>query len=197
MRSVEQDFAYQPGFLSPVQSQTLLKALLQAPIWNQPSIQVFGHWHPIPRLQAWMGDVHYRYAGLTLPPTPWHPQVQQLREHLSTHLQQPFNSVLLNLYRSGQDKMGWHADDEPELDRTAAIASISLGAMRAFHLRHQGHSRSHSKIWLEDGSLLIMRPGSQQHWQHALPASRRCQAPRINLTFRHINICPPHHKDLP
>ena len=27
----------------------------------------------------------------------------------------PFNSVLLNYYRSGQDAMGWHSDDEPEL----------------------------------------------------------------------------------
>jgi len=39
----------------------------------------------------------------------------------------PFHSVLINLYRDGDDRMGWPCDDEPELDPSAPIASLSLG----------------------------------------------------------------------
>ena len=46
-----------------------------------------------------------------------------------------FNSVLLNLYRDGQDSMGWHSDDESELGPAPAIASLSLGEPRRFLLR--------------------------------------------------------------
>ena len=42
-----------------------------------------------------------------------------------------FNAVLVNGYRDGQDAMGWHRDNEKEID-TSCIASLSLGAGRTF-----------------------------------------------------------------
>ena len=49
---------------------------------------------------------------------------------------QEFNCVLVNLYRDGKDSNGWHADNEPELGKNPAIASLSLGATRRFDLKH-------------------------------------------------------------
>jgi alkylated DNA repair dioxygenase AlkB len=39
---------------------------------------------------------------------------------------------------------------------------------------------------LEDGSVLLMQPPTQEFWQHSLTKTKRPVAPRINLTFRAI-----------
>ena len=98
----------------------------------------------------------------------------------------PFNSVLLNLYRDGQDSMGWHSDAEPELGRNPVIASVSLGAVRRFVLRHKKRKEQHLALELEPGSVLVMAGALQHHWRHALPKTRQVVGPRINLTFRLI-----------
>jgi alkylated DNA repair dioxygenase AlkB len=48
-----------------------------------------------------------------------------------------YNSCLLNLYHDGEEGMGWHADNEKELDLSSGIASISLGATRKFLFKHR------------------------------------------------------------
>jgi alkylated DNA repair dioxygenase AlkB len=95
----------------------------------------------------------------------------------------PFNAVLANYYRNGQDSMGWHSDDEPEMD-TDLIASVTFGGARAFKFRSKQSGQVIS-INLLDRSLLLMHH-MQKDWQHALPKTRRNNQPRINLTFRRI-----------
>jgi alkylated DNA repair dioxygenase AlkB len=82
--------------------------------------------------------------------------------------------------------MGWHCDDEKELDAQSPIASLSLGASRKFALRHKRDKKTTSLI-LENGSALIMYPPTQQFWQHALLKTKTSHTFRINLTFRKIN----------
>jgi len=79
--------------------------------------------------------------------------------------------------------LGWHSDDESELGEHAAIASVSLGAERRFDLRHKG-TKEKISLFLEHGSLLLMRGTTQEHWQHQAPKSLKVAGPRINLTFR-------------
>ncbi len=150
---------------------------------------MFGRSVAIPRLQAFMGDdqISYRYSGLNLITKPWHPAVLELRNLLKAETGIEFNVVLLNLYRNGQDSMGWHSDDEPELGDNPVIASISLGAKRRFLLRSTDKSNPEkSELALNSGSLLWMGTGVQQNWQHSLPKTKVCHQPRINLTFRRI-----------
>jgi alkylated DNA repair dioxygenase AlkB len=148
-----------------------------------------------PRLTAWYGDAtaRYSYSGLDLTPQPWTPALLALRTQVEQATGVTFNSVLLNLYRTGQDSMGWHADDEPELGPEPVIASISLGATRRFRLRPR-HSQQlpHAPLGLDlpSGSLLVMRGTTQQHWQHAVPKTARPVGPRLNLTFRTIHAQP-------
>ena len=170
--------------------------------WQQPLVTVYGRQHPTPRLVCWVADpgCTYRYSGLEQAITPWTPELSQLRELLELELGVRFNSLLLNRYRDGADRMGWHADDEPELDPTAPIASLSLGACRSLRFRPKppGRSRPGSvagpsgsgsaqapfAVELADGDLLVMDPPTQRHWQHALPVRARVSSERINLTFR-------------
>jgi alkylated DNA repair dioxygenase AlkB len=83
--------------------------------------------------------------------------------------------------------MGWHSDDEKELNNSAPIASVSLGARRKFAFRHK-QDKTTSSLFLENGSLLIMHPPIQEHWQHALLKTKIAIGPRINLTFRQIRL---------
>jgi alkylated DNA repair dioxygenase AlkB len=52
--------------------------------------------------------------------------------------------VLANLYRDGNDTMGWHSDDEPELGAQPIIASLSLGATRKFVLKSRAPAATSS-----------------------------------------------------
>jgi alkylated DNA repair dioxygenase AlkB len=94
--------------------------------------------------------------------------------------------VLLNLYRDGQDSMGYHADDEKELGETPLIASLSLGDERVFKLRHKTRKTT-LDIVLGHGDLLVMAGALQQYWQHCVPKTKQLKTARINLTFRKIN----------
>lgn len=95
-------------------------------------------------------------------------------------------------YRNGDDYMGEHRDDEPELEGNVPIASISLGQCRDFIFKHADARRtgplkrsiSPVKLLLEHGSLLMMNPPSNQFWYHSLPKRKNCPGVRINLTFR-------------
>jgi len=92
--------------------------------------------------------------------------------------------MLLNLYRDGQDTMGWHSDDEKSLGENPQIASVSLGASRKFVLREKNNRKNKHSMVLEDGSLLLMLGETQKLWQHSLPRTKVSMNSRINLTFR-------------
>lgn len=183
------DVSLAPHFLAPAEAAALLAELTAAVPWRHEPIKLFGKDVLQPRLTAWYGDAGagYRYSGLQLQPIPWLPALQELRQRVQAAAGATFNSALLNLYRHGQDSMGWHADDEPELGPNPVIASLSLGATRRFRLRPRpGASFTHAPISLElgSGSLLLMQGETQYHWQHAVPKTARPTEPRLNLTFR-------------
>ncbi len=98
-----------------------------------------------------------------------------------------FNSCLLNLYHNGGEGMAWHSDAEKDLKKNGAIGSMSFGAERKFVFKHKETKESVSVI-LEHGSLLVMKDTTQTHWLHQLPAMKRITRPRINLTFRTIQL---------
>ncbi|MGQ7248446.1 alpha-ketoglutarate-dependent dioxygenase AlkB family protein [Halomonas sp. V046] len=179
---------YAPDFLAADEADRLLAELTRALPWHQPRLRLYGREHPIPRQQVWMGDSAYRYSGKTFTPTPWHPSVRQLRDHLERSLASQagtwrFNSVLLNRYRDGTDRMGWHSDDEPQLGPTPCIAAVTLGVPRPLRFRFKDRSASAFNVWLEHGSLLLMGAGVQERLEHAL-LPRKIEGERLNLTFR-------------
>ena len=183
------DFHYIPHFLPAPEAAALLHELLENVAWEQRSIRLFGQQFPQPRLTAWYGEAEARYAysGLVWEPQPWLPALARLRQRLEAATGHAFNSALLNRYRTGQDSMGWHADDEPELGPAPAIASLSLGAVRRFRLRPRpGTAGAAFGLDLAPGSLLLMHPGAQARWQHALPKTARPVDERLNLTFRWV-----------
>lgn len=183
--SLPPGFELWPGFLPPAEQEEAFSALLAEVPFTRPMVRLFGRWRPSPRLACWMGEASYRYSGVRYEPVPWTPTVLRLRHRIEAALSASFNGVLINLYRDGQDSMGWHADDEPELGPEPLIASLSLGAARPFALRPRPRGPI-LRLLLPPGSLLVMSGRSQRDFLHALPARGGLRAPRLNLTFRRI-----------
>ncbi|MFL0809163.1 MAG: alpha-ketoglutarate-dependent dioxygenase AlkB [Agarilytica sp.] len=168
----------------------ILKAELD---WQQPTTTVFGKTQKIPRLQAWYGDEGkaMRYSGQSFMPTAWHPSLIALKAEIETEARHKFNSVLANMYRNGNDSVGWHADDEKELGDKPIIASLSLGESRRFCLKPKNDRLPNGevnkiRVDLASGDLLVMKGDTQRFWQHAVLKAPGVIAPRINLTFRKI-----------
>lgn len=186
------DIAYYPNFIDD--HEPLFQALLDEVEWQQDEILMYGKPMLIPRLNAWYGDsdAHYGYSGIALAPKPWSPTLLQLKDQLQAKLACQFNSVLVNLYRDGNDSVSWHSDDEPELGTQPLIASLSFGASRRFSMRARFPERalfaekSTTHIELLPGSLLVMAGDTQGNWQHQVAKTRKRVGPRINLTFRNI-----------
>jgi alkylated DNA repair dioxygenase AlkB len=180
------EVSFSPEWLTALESQALFATLLAAVSWGQGSVSLFGRAMLEPRLTAWYGDADYTYSGRTVRAAPWSPEMAELCDRVSRAAGASFNAVLLNLYRDGNDSVGWHSDDEPELGANPTIASISLGAPRRFVLApKQGGATTH-RFELGPGSLLVMSGACQQSYRHAVPKTSRPIGPRINLTFRHI-----------
>lgn len=182
------EWVYRPQFLAAEPAAQLMDRLVREIPWSLHKIRIFGRWVNEPRRTAWFGDpgAVYTYSGITMKPAPWTEELQRVRRAVESACDTEFNSVLLNLYGDGQDSMGWHADDEPELGRNPSIASLSLGAARRFCLKHRTLPDERREIPLAHGSLLLMKGALQHHWLHSLPKTTKVATPRLNLTFRKI-----------
>jgi alkylated DNA repair dioxygenase AlkB len=174
---------YEEGFFDRHEADRLFETLRLTVSWRQE----VSRGKPFPRLTAWYADpgFTYSYSGVTHQPEPWTPELQEIRRRVEAASGADFNSLLLNYYRTGQDSIGFHADDEPELGRNPVIASVSFGAVRDFILKHK-KTRQKLTLPLAHGSLLIMAGTCQHFWIHSLPKRAGDIDQRINLTFRRI-----------
>ncbi|GAB2860152.1 alpha-ketoglutarate-dependent dioxygenase AlkB [Pseudoduganella ginsengisoli] len=168
---------------------TVMQRLIDETAWRAESITLYGKTMLQPRLSAWHGDpdARYTYSGTTFEPQPFTPLQLDIKQAVEAATGLAFNSVLLNYYRNEQDSMGFHSDDERELGRNPAIASVSFGDPRTFILKHKTMPKT-VKIALGNGSLLLMAGALQHHWRHGINKEKTQRGARISLTFRKIVI---------
>ena len=180
-------FSYQSRALCAQKSLDLFYFLQKNLNWQQPEVTVYAKTGPIPRLQCFISDhnIEYGYSNSRLVVEPWPEVLLAMRKRLERHLSQPFNSLLVNYYRDGNDTMGWHSDDEIELGHKPTIVCITLGAERVLKIKHKASNKV-TDLTLGSGSCLVMSGNSQRDYQHAVPKRARLHHPRISLTFRYI-----------
>lgn len=177
-----------PAFLNREDSDEFFSRLLKGVKWKQEKIRMYGKVVNIPRSTAWYGDTdkEYTYSGIKLKPIDWTNDLLSIKKAVEERTKTVFSSVLLNLYRNGDDSVAWHSDDEEELGMNPTIASVSLGSSRTFRLRHLEDKSLIRTVELTHGSLLIMQGETQHKWEHEIPKKKSVIRPRINLTFRAI-----------
>jgi alkylated DNA repair dioxygenase AlkB len=177
-----------PGFLAQTEADRLFRFLLDHISWQQQSIRIFGRSVMQPRLTASFADegVSYVYSGIALASETWNPELADLKRRIEKATGCTFNTALLNLYRDGNDSMGWHRDNERELGPEPVVASLSLGATRRFLLREYHNKSNRIAVELSHGSLLLMRGECQEYWEHSVPKTKSVTEERINITFRQV-----------
>lgn len=176
---------YDSAFFDAIEADELFASLTDTVPW----VQERGGFRPFPRLTAFVADagVDYRYSGVTHHGEGWPAELAAIKARIEAASAATFNSLLLNRYRDGQDSIGFHADDEPELGPDPIVASISLGAVREFVLKHRT-TKETRKLQLAPGSLLVMGGTCQRFWLHGVPKTTQPVGERINLTFRYIYL---------
>ena len=183
------DILFLPTLFDKTESDHLFRDLMEGIRWNQETIKYYGKEINLPRLTAWYGDkgISYTYSHISNSPHPWTPTLIYIKDRIEGIAKTKFNSVLLNLYRDGNDGVSWHQDNEKELGEEPVIGSVSFGQTRRFQLRHRTKKDlGRIDIDLTNGSFLIMKGKTQQFWQHQIPKTAKPVKPRINLTFRSI-----------
>lgn len=183
------EIEFYPYFFNGSESQIFMAILKNEIAWQQDKMSMYGKEVNLPRLTAWYGenDKNYSFSGITLKPLYWTGILLQIKKAIETVETTNFNSVLLNLYRNGQDSINWHTDAEKELGKNPIIASVSFGETRKFQLKHRyNKDLDNVNIDLLNGSLLIMKGETQHFWLHQIPKTTKVIGERINLTFRTI-----------
>ncbi|TLF43132.1 alpha-ketoglutarate-dependent dioxygenase AlkB family protein [Maribacter aurantiacus] len=182
------DIRYYPNFIPSKIADTYFKKLRSETPWQQDDIKVFGKFYAQPRLTALYGNNGrpYSYSNITMKPHRFSKVLLEIKSEIEKYVSPEFTTCLLNLYRDGKDSNGWHADNEKELGKNPVIASVSLGAERMFHLKHNIDPSAKHKMILEHGSLLVMQGETQHTWKHQIPKTAKPIGERINLTFRII-----------
>jgi alkylated DNA repair dioxygenase AlkB len=187
----DSDICYLPTLDLPRTPDEILHHLITHTPWRQDEITVWNKRYQQPRLVGWYGDPGsaYTYSGITLTPLPWTDLLLDIKKQVEKVAAITFNSVLLNYYRDNNDSMGFHSDDEPELGKKPVIASLSLGEERTFILKHKTNKLTKPfRLRLASGSLLLMKGTTQKHWKHGIAKEAHQSGPRINLTFRRIEL---------
>ena len=179
-------FRWLPGWIEPGEARRLLEILLVEIPWEGHAVTIAGRKVPVPRRVAYYGPFPYAYSGIVHPARVLPPVIAALRDRVEDVTTRPFNTVLMNLYRSGSDSVSWHSDDDYPHGGHPAVASLSLGETRRFRIAHKRRPGERYAIDLTAGGLLLMDGSSQLDYRHALPKSTKAVGARINLTFRHM-----------
>jgi len=164
-------------------------SLLNTIEWKNDQAVIYGKLIITKRKVAWYGDndFEYTYSNTTKRALSWTTELLELKSIAEEKTGEKFNSCLLNLYHNGDEGMAWHSDAEKDLKKNGAIGSLSFGAERKFAFKHKQTKDAISLI-LEHGSLLVMKDTTQTNWLHRLPPTKLITKPRINLTFRTIDL---------
>ncbi len=178
---------YYGKLMSASDANAMAQALLDRIEWRNDEAVIYGKRIITKRKVAWYGEeaFSYTYSNTTKTALPWTPELLFLKNLAEKHSGETYNSCLLNLYHDGSEGMAWHSDGEKDLRKNGAIASLSFGAERKFCFKHK-KSGEKIDVFLEAGSLLVMKGETQTHWLHRLPPTTKVHQPRINLTFRTI-----------
>jgi alkylated DNA repair dioxygenase AlkB len=181
------------NFLPAAEATKLFNLLEEKCAWERRQTSFHS---AVPRDEAYYGEpgTNYTYSRRAYKPLEWIPELLSLKARVDHATpasayanlglpKLPYNAVLCNLYRNGNDSVGWHADAEPEMG--PVIASVSLGAQRLFRFKALNGAVVFAER-LPHGSLFIMAGETQKNLKHEVPKEPRVIQPRINLTFRRI-----------
>ena len=168
---------------------SMVTLLLSNGVLQSRAFKMFGKTCKQPRKSCNLG-ANYKYSGIVQSseaiPEEMHDLLERLGEIADVDYSSLINrvAIVVNYYAGGEDNIGWHADDEPCIDQSYPIVSVSFGATRDFKIRNKADKKEVYTLPLADCDVLVMQAGMQAGYQHSLPKRTKVQCPRINITVR-------------
>ncbi|XP_063673894.1 uncharacterized protein LOC134811101 [Bolinopsis microptera] len=147
----------------------------------------------LPRLSSWYGPVDYAFSGIVMKANSVSecPRLVAAYQHMVENLFEPNNidcssdCFLINQYRTGRDSCGEHSDNEPEVDLSKPVVTLSLGQQRCMLIREAKNSGNAITIKLDQGSVLVMHGTDfQKKYTHQIPKDNAITAARTSVTYR-------------
>jgi DNA oxidative demethylase len=194
---------YEQNFFSKYEADiyyALFESHLKYNSDEDSKIILYGKSIKIPREQVAYGDVgvFYTFSGNKVTPRCWNSdecgrKLLLIKNKIEQYTGESFNFVLVNRYRDGNSYIGFHSDDEKDLDKTSSIIGVSLGCERDFLFKPKKsfvpkNILSTISINLSHGSLTQIKSPTNEYWQHSIPKRTNSKKPRISLTFRCMKI---------
>lgn len=190
-------FRYDPDVLEHGEALELMRHILNSHRFTQDYITVgFGDSAKrarIRRTQALLSStagVRYRYSGSDFTSQAWTERLQRVCDQLSAKYGVPLNSALVNHYRSGDDCVGRHADNEDDMAHDV-IVTLSLGTARTLRVTHKDNPMDKRiQCALQNGSVFVQKRGMQKRLKHEIPPEKRVKRDRVSVTFRQLRVTP-------
>ena len=147
----------------------------------------------VPRGQASYttnANIHYNYgvSGGSPVNEVMDDKLKEITEKVNTALNTHYNTILMNIYKDGDDCIAYHHDKETDWTPNTGFATLAFGATRKFCLKHRTEEKQH-KIQHQAGYVIQLPFPSNQEWLHAVPKMSKSTGLRISLTFRDIKVC--------
>ncbi len=173
------------NFIPKDESDFYYTTLLNQTKWYEYEMPMYEKIVTAPRMVSWYGDSERTELN---PKQKWSKELLTIRKKVEHETTLKFNAVLLNLYRNGNDGVGWHSDKTISSNTDMNIASLTFGETRMFRLRHKFMKHIPViEIPLYHGTFLLMSGATNSYWEHQVPKTTRNVLPRINLTFRQVS----------
>jgi alkylated DNA repair dioxygenase AlkB len=165
------------------EADLLLQQCSQLSLEVEPKFQMFGKTCCMHRCIGFFSDssAGYRYSRQISESQPLPDFLDKLLEKVNMQFHSRYNGILVNLYRDKNDYISKHSDNEAELDSTAGVVALSLGASRIFRIRDRTGAIV-KDIPTQHGQLICMSGDFQKEFTHEIP--RGGTGMRISLTFR-------------
>ena len=148
---------------------------------------------PLPRLSSWFGPVDYAFSGIVMKANSVSqcPRLIAAYQNMAENLFRPNNidcssdCFLINQYRTGRDSCGEHSDNEPEVDLSKPVVTLSLGQQRCMLIREAQNPGNAITVKLDQGSVLVMHGTDfQKKYTHQIPKDNMITDSRTSVTYR-------------
>jgi alkylated DNA repair dioxygenase AlkB len=132
-------------------------------------------------------DIHYNYGG-TAGGSPINEvmdeRMQEITKRVNAATGNSFNTILMNVYRNGNDNIALHQDKETGWAEGSGFATVAFGGERVF-LIERNDTKEKTRIMHKKGLCIEMPHPMNSHFKHGVPpnSAKDC---RISLTFRQI-----------
>jgi alkylated DNA repair dioxygenase AlkB len=150
-----------------------------------PPIQIFGKICQQRRCVGFFSDesIGYHYSNQLSSSKPMTEPLLMLISQVNDIFGANYNGILVNKYKTGNDYISPHSDDEKNLE-DCGIVAISYGATRKFRIRNKKTKQIVKDFPLISYSMLQMGGKFQQEFTHEIPCEKKIKDERISFTFR-------------